>query len=112
MSVKYEVLKKMVVTAGLKKRWLSATTEELLEKLDKKDVAIPAQYMKTAVEIMRLLPGMILFFIFWLVHQIARIAAFSKGLTPYPKGCWIFCLAVGVALTMLLKLFPETPVRC
>ena len=30
MSVKYEVLKKLVVAAGLKKRWLSATTEELL----------------------------------------------------------------------------------
>ena len=31
MSVKYEVLKKLVVAAGLKKRWLSVTTEELLE---------------------------------------------------------------------------------
>ena len=58
-----------------------------------------------------LLPGMILFFIFWLVHQIAHIAAFSKGLTPYPKWCWIFCPAVGMALTMLLKFFPETPLR-
>ena len=58
-----------------------------------------------------LLPGMILFFIFWLVHQIAHIAAFSKGLTPYPRWCWIFCPAVGMALTMLLKLFPETPLR-
>ena len=58
-----------------------------------------------------LLPGMILFFIFWLVHQIAHIAAFSKGLTPYPKWCWIFCPAVGMALTMLLKLLPETALR-
>ena len=33
MSFKYAVLKKLVVAAGLKKRWLSATTEELLENL-------------------------------------------------------------------------------
>ena len=31
MSVKYELLKKLVVAAGLKRRWLSSTTEELLE---------------------------------------------------------------------------------
>ena len=31
MSFKYELLKKLVVAAGLKKRWLSVTTEELLE---------------------------------------------------------------------------------
>ena len=58
-----------------------------------------------------LLPGMILFFIFWAVSQIAHIAAFAKGMTPYPKWCWIFCPAVGMALTMLLKLFPETTLR-
>ena len=58
-----------------------------------------------------LLPGMILFFIFWLILHIAQIAAFSKGLTPYPKWCLIFCPAVGMALTMLLKFFPETPLR-
>ena len=58
-----------------------------------------------------LLPGMILFFIFWLIHQYAHIAAFSKGLTPYPKWCWIFCPVVGMALTMLLKFLPETSLR-
>ena len=31
MSFKYELLKKLVAAAGLKKRWLSSTTEELLE---------------------------------------------------------------------------------
>ena len=31
MSFKYELLKKLVMAAGLKKRWLSVTTEELLE---------------------------------------------------------------------------------
>ena len=54
---------------------------------------------------------MILFFIVWAVSQIAHIAAFAKGMTPYPKWCWIFCPAVGMALTMLLKLLPETALR-
>lgn len=58
-----------------------------------------------------LLPGMILFFIFWIVHHIAHIRAFAKGLTPYPAWCWIFCPAVGMALTMLLKFLPETALR-
>lgn len=58
-----------------------------------------------------LLPGMILFFIFWLIHQYAHITAFSKGFTPYPHWCWIFCPVVGMALTMLLKFLPETPLR-
>ncbi|MBR2823258.1 MAG: hypothetical protein IKE24_06215 [Clostridia bacterium] len=44
MSIKYEVLKKLVVAAGLKKRWLSATTEELLENRRKQNAKnrIPA----------------------------------------------------------------------
>ena len=58
-----------------------------------------------------LLPGMILFFVFWLIQHYAHIAAFSKGLTPLPGWCWIFCPAVGMAMTMLLKFFPETPLR-
>ena len=37
MSFKYELLKKLVVTASLKKRWLSATTEELLENRRKQN---------------------------------------------------------------------------
>ena len=44
MSVKYEALKKLVVAVGLKKRWLSATTEELLENRRKQNAKnrIPA----------------------------------------------------------------------
>ena len=44
MSLKYELLKKLVVAAGLKKRWLSATTEELLEDRRKQNAKnrIPA----------------------------------------------------------------------
>ena len=58
-----------------------------------------------------LLPGMLVFFVFWVILHIAHIAAFSKGLTPYPKWCWIFCPAVGMAIVMLLKFLPETAVR-
>ena len=58
-----------------------------------------------------LLPAMILFFIFWAVHSYAQIAAFAKGLTPYPRWCWIFCMPVGQAVTMLLKFTPESALR-
>ena len=44
MSVKYEVLKRLVRAAGIKKRWLRATTEELLENRRKQNAKnrIPA----------------------------------------------------------------------
>ncbi|MBQ7486510.1 MAG: hypothetical protein IJT77_03350 [Clostridia bacterium] len=58
-----------------------------------------------------LLPGMILFFIFWIVLHIAQIGAFVRQMTPYPKWCWVFCPAVGMGLTMLLKCLPESPAR-
>lgn len=58
-----------------------------------------------------LLPGMIVFFIFWIVQHAAQIAAFSKGLTPCPRWCWVFCPAVGMAAVMLLKFTPETALR-
>ena len=37
MSVRYELLKKLVAAAGLKKRWLSSTTEELPENRRKQN---------------------------------------------------------------------------
>ena len=46
MSVKYEVLKKLVAAAGLKKRWLSATTEELLENRRKQNAKNRMPYNK------------------------------------------------------------------
>ncbi|MBQ9009986.1 MAG: hypothetical protein IJ088_11755 [Clostridia bacterium] len=58
-----------------------------------------------------LLPGIVLFFVFWCVHHLAHITAFAKGLTPYPNWCWIFCPAVGMSLTMLLKFLPESALR-
>ena len=51
-----------------------------------------------------LLPAMILFLAAFLVMSAAQIGAFAKGLTPYPRWCWIFSMPVGMAATMLLKL--------
>lgn len=51
-----------------------------------------------------LLPGMIALIIFWLIHSAAQILAFAKGLTPYPKWCWIFSLPVGMGVTALFNL--------
>lgn len=58
-----------------------------------------------------LLPATILFVISWAIHSYAQIVAFAKGLTPYPRWCWIFCMPVGQALVMLLKFAPETALR-
>ncbi|MBQ8878309.1 MAG: hypothetical protein IJ029_06240 [Lachnospiraceae bacterium] len=52
-----------------------------------------------------LLPGMILFMIFFFVLCGVQISAFVKGLTLYPKWCFIFSLPIGMLLTMLFKVF-------
>ena len=56
-----------------------------------------------------LLPGTILLFIFFIIHSIAQISAFAKGLTPYPKWCWVFSMPVGMTATALLNLFGNHP---
>ena len=50
-----------------------------------------------------LLPAMILFLIFLFIMSAAQISAFAKGLTPYPKWCWIFSLPVGMGAAIMLK---------
>ena len=55
------------------------------------------------------LPAFVLFWIFFLVLVITQIRAFTKGLTPYPKWCWVFCLPVGMAAAMLLNVFGNHP---
>lgn len=52
-----------------------------------------------------LLPGMLLLFIFFAVLFGAQISAFAKGMTPYPKWCWIFSVPVGMMLTMIVDVF-------
>ena len=56
-----------------------------------------------------LLPGTILLFIFFIIHSVAQISAFAKGLTPYPKWCWVFSMPVGMAATALLNLLGNHP---
>lgn len=52
-----------------------------------------------------LLPATIIFLIFFFVLVITQISAFAKGLTPYPKYCWIFSLLFGIVFMAILKLF-------
>ena len=54
-------------------------------------------------------PAFALFWIFFAVLVITQIQAFAKGLTPYPKWCWVFSLPVGMAAAMLLNVFGNQP---
>jgi len=56
-----------------------------------------------------LLPAFVLFWIFFLVLEITQIRAFAKGLTPYPKWCWVFSLPVGMIVAMALGMFGNYP---
>jgi hypothetical protein len=51
------------------------------------------------------LPAFMLFWVSFAVLEITQIQAFAKGLTPYPKWCWVFSLPVGMAAAMLLNVF-------
>lgn len=55
------------------------------------------------------LPAFIMFWISFLVLVITQIKAFAKGVTPYPKWCWVFCLPVGMAAAMLLNVCGNLP---
>lgn len=46
-------------------------------------------------------PAFALFWIFFLVLTVAQIQAFARGFTPYPRWCWVFAPAVGMAAAML-----------
>ena len=48
-----------------------------------------------------LLPAFALFWVFFLVLEIAQIKAFAKGQTPCPKWSWVFSLPVGMVIAML-----------
>lgn len=54
-----------------------------------------------------IIPGIVLFFIFFLIMEAAQILAFVKGFTPYPKWCWIFNVGLGMVITMCIT----TPLR-
>ena len=55
------------------------------------------------------LPAFILFWIFFAVLQVTQIKAFAKGMTPYPKWCWVFSLPIGMAVVMLMNVFGNLP---
>lgn len=55
------------------------------------------------------LPSFLLFWVFFAVLEVTQIRAFAKGLTPYPKWCWIFSLPVGMAAAMALRVFGNQP---
>ncbi len=54
-----------------------------------------------------MVPATILFALFFLCLMRAQISAFAKGMTPYPKWCWIFNVGFGMILTMIIA----TPFR-
>ena len=49
-----------------------------------------------------LLPGIVLFLLFFILQCGAYIYAFIKGFTPYPKWCVVFCVPVGMMISVLI----------
>ncbi len=56
-----------------------------------------------------LMPGTILFFLFFVVLCAAQISAFAKGFTPYPRWCWIFSLPVGMLIAFCFNAWGNVP---
>ena len=56
-----------------------------------------------------LLPAALLFLIFFLVGEIAKLKAFLEGKTPYPAWCAVFCIPTGILLAAIVKLFGNFP---
>ena len=52
-----------------------------------------------------LVPGTLVLLIFVLILSVSHILAFAKGLTPYPRWCWIFCLPMGMIATEVFTSF-------
>ncbi len=51
------------------------------------------------------LPAFVLFWIFFAILEITQIQVFAKGLTPYPKWCWVFSLPIGIVIALLFNIF-------
>lgn len=56
-----------------------------------------------------MLPAMILLFSSLIVLIITQIRAFAKGLTPYPKWCWVFSPAFCLVILLLTAPFDQVP---
>lgn len=50
------------------------------------------------------LPLYIPFLVFWIIETYAHLKAFSTGLSPYPRWCWIFSLPVGTLIFSFVRL--------
>ena len=50
-----------------------------------------------------LLPASIILFVFMMILAVSQITAFSKGLTPYPKWCFIFNILFGIADIIIMR---------
>lgn len=55
------------------------------------------------------LPGFVMFWIFFLILNVVQIKAFAKGMTPCPKWGWIFSLPVGMLIAMLPSVLGNLP---
>lgn len=55
------------------------------------------------------LPGFVMFWIFFLILNVVQTKAFAKGMTPCPKWGWIFSLPVGMLIAMLPSVLGNLP---
>ena len=56
-----------------------------------------------------ILPAIVLFWIFFVVLEIAHIKAFISGQTPLPKWSFLFSLPVGMVIAMVPSMFANLP---
>ena len=56
-----------------------------------------------------ILPSFLLFRVFFIILEWAQISAFAKGMTPYPKWCWIFSLPIGMIIAKMFNIFGNHP---
>ena len=56
-----------------------------------------------------LLPVSGVFFVFFLIAAITQIAAFARGLTPYPKWCWVFSMLSGIVIIVIMRFAGNHP---
>ena len=52
-----------------------------------------------------LLPLYIALLSAWIIMVYAHIKAFAKGLSPYPRWCWVFSMLVGTLLFSFITIF-------
>lgn len=56
-----------------------------------------------------MLPALVLFFISFILLIVVQISAFAKGLTPYPRWCWVFSLAFFLVVGVIMLPFRVFP---